>query len=141
MKNLLKTERPILIPLSLIYFVIRNKLSFYLKDLRNRILGTVRVWSLFCSIWVEKSLHCLSFRKTSPSSLCAFCLFCSSIYRRQVLCEWFLILWKTSWLLLILLIKKHACRKRLSFKSLIYKAWNIHTKSKSVKNIFKNKIC
>ena len=142
MKNLLKTEWPILIPLSLIYFVIRNKFSFYLKDLRNRILGIVCVWSLFCSIRVEKSLHCLSFRKTSPSSVSALCLFCSSIYRRQVLCDWFLILWKTSWLLLIAIDKKTCLQKAFGFfESLIYKVWNIHTKWKSVKNIFKYKIC
>ena len=32
-------------------------LNFYLKELQNCIWWIIPVWSLFCSVWVYKSLH------------------------------------------------------------------------------------
>ena len=114
-----------------VFLLLKGSTESYLRDCLCMVV-----------ILFNTSPHCLSFRKTSPSSFCALCLFCSSIYRRQVLCDLFFNFWKTSWLLLIALDKKTCLQKAFGFfESLIYKVWNIHTKWKSVKNILKNKIC
>ena len=38
-----------------------QKSTLFLKELQNCILRIIRIWSLFCSIWIYASLHFLLF--------------------------------------------------------------------------------
>ena len=78
-----------------------------LKELRNCILRTIFVWSLFYWIWAYTSLHFLSALLGNYFflSFCAFCVYCQFWFRRT----------------LYSLNKKHASRELLSFNNFIYK--------------------
>ena len=57
--------------------VFNKQASDSLKELRNRISRSIRLWSLFCSTLIYASLHFLLIHLENYFlSFCAFCLLC-----------------------------------------------------------------